>query len=745
MSKLQAQGLNAPDPVEIAGRYSAIRDRSRDLARPLNAEDQCIQSMPDTSPTKWHLAHTTWFFETFILKAFADGYAEFNPNYNYLFNSYYEQIGARHARPERGMLTRPPLADIHAYRDHVDTAMKAFLETGPTDDVLGLIALGLNHEQQHQELLLTDIKHALSANPLFPAYHPPRPMDATRIRECGWVEHPGGLVEIGHDGNGFAFDCEGPRHKAWLEPFRLANHPVSNGEYIRFIEDGGYTTAELWLADGWTMCQEQGWTAPLYWHGNEDGDWRIFTLSGLRPVDPDAPVCHVSYFEADAFARWAGARLPREAEWEAVAAAQPVVGHFADAGIFHPMPAVNEGHAQMFGDVWEWTQSAYAAYPGYQPAEGAVGEYNGKFMSGQMVLRGGSCVTPEDHTRASYRNFFHPSARWQFSGIRLAKDAAASTVGVDMTDDTQGGFMSDVVTGLSTTPKSLPPKYFYDAEGARLFTEICELDEYYPTRTEIGILTDNAADIAARLGPDVMLIEYGSGALDKVRILLDALDDPVSLCAIDISAEQLSDATNEVRAAYPGLEVLAVEADFTRAVELPQPERTPQSRVAFFPGSTIGNFDPMDAEAFLAGIRQTVGKDGLLLIGVDLKKDAARLIDAYDDARGVTAAFNKNLLTRMNNELGADFDLSLFRHVARYNALAGRIEMHLESVTDQAVNVGTHTFHFAAGETIHTENSYKYAPDEFEALAERTGFEKTAIWCDADNLFAVMLLRVSER
>ncbi len=743
MSKPQVYGLKSPDPVNIAKRYSTVREQSRHLADPLSEEDQCIQSMPDASPTKWHLAHTTWFFETFILKAFAVEYRQFHPDYNFLFNSYYEQIGDRHARPERGMLTRPSLADIHAFRDHVDTAMQAYLETSPADDVLNLIELGLNHEQQHQELLLTDIKHALSRNPLFPAYQAPRPMDASRVRENGWADHPGGLIEIGFAGDGFAFDCEGPRHKVWLEPFRLATHPVCNGEYIRFIEDGGYRTAELWLSDGWAMCQEQGWKAPLYWQENDDDTWHIFTLSGLRPIDPDAPVCHVSYYEADAFARWAGARLPRETEWEAIAASQDQDGHFADANIFHPLPSTTRGIAQMFGDVWEWTASAYAAYPGYQPAEGAVGEYNGKFMSGQMVLRGGSCVTPEGHIRAEYRNFFHPWARWQFSGIRLAKDAPASVIGADGPDDSEtGSFIGDVIQGLGTTPKRISPKYFYDAEGARLFTEICELDEYYPTRTEIGILNDNTADIANRLGPDVMLIEYGSGALDKVRILLDALDDPVSLCAIDISAEQLQEAANEVRSAYPGLDVLAVAADFTRAVDLPSPKRTPKSRVAFFPGSTIGNFDPADAEAFLGAICQTVGKDGMLLVGVDLKKDPARLVDAYDDSSGVTEAFNKNLLSRINRELGADFNLSLFRHIARYNALAGRIEMHLESCTDQIVHIDGHDFHFAAGETIHTENSYKFTLQEFEDMAASAGFDKITSWTDDDSLFAVVLLRV---
>lgn len=744
MSTRLAQGSRKTRPIDIAKRYTRIREQSIALAKPLSAEDQCIQSMADTSPTKWHLGHTTWFFETFILKQFAEAYEEFDASYNFLFNSYYELIGARHERPKRGMLTRPPLGDIHAYRNHVDTAMRGYLDTSPKTDVLKLIELGLNHEQQHQELLLTDIKHALSCNPLFPAYHRPRPHDATRNRESAWVSHPGGLLQTGHTGDAFAFDCEGPRHKVWLEPFRLATHPTTNGEYIRFIDDGGYEKAEYWLSDGWAKCQQEGWSSPAYWHRDEAGSWRIFTLSGLRPVDPDSPVCHVSYYEADAYARWAGARLPREAEWEVMSADLKPEGHFADANVFHPMPATSEGLAQMFGDVWEWTQSAYSAYPGFATAEGAVGEYNGKFMSGQMVLRGGSCVTPEDHIRASYRNFFPPWARWQFSGIRLAADAEhTSSKGPDPKDAAPSTFLDDVLRGLGASPKRLAPKYFYDALGAQLFTEICTLDEYYPTRTEIGILTDNAADIADKLGSEVMLVEYGSGALDKVRILLDALQDPVSLCAIDISAEQLKAATEEVQAAYPQLDVMAVEADFTHAIDLPKPKRKPSSRVAFFPGSTIGNFDPANARSFLDGIRQTLGKDGMLLIGVDLKKDVSRLIAAYDDAKGVTAAFNKNLLTRINNELGGDFDLTLFRHMARYDSTRGRIEMHLESCTDQQVHVGTVPFRFAAGETIHTENSYKFTPQEFEALAASAGFEPIKMWRDAGQLFAVMLFRVA--
>ncbi|HER33949.1 MAG TPA: ergothioneine biosynthesis protein EgtB, partial [Halothiobacillaceae bacterium] len=394
MQKTKQRSVARPD--RLAERYAEVRARSMALARPLSAEDQCVQSMPEVSPTKWHLAHTTWFFETFILCPGMSEYGIFRDAYNYLFNSYYEQVGPRHARPERGLLTRPSLGEVHAYRDHVDSAIQAFLDADPDADALALIELGLHHEQQHQELMLTDIKHVLSCNPLYPAYHAPRPRERRCRREATWIDHPGGLVEIGHHGAGFAFDCEGPRHRVWLEPFRLASRPVTNGEYLEFIEDGGYRRPELWLSDGWTACRSDGWRAPLYWYHDDEHGWRIFTLSGLRPIDPDSPVCHVSYFEADAYARWAGRRLPTEAEWEVVAAGcDPDEGHFADGGAYHPLPAQADGLAQMFGDVWEWTRSAYAPYPGFRPAAGAVGEYNGKFMSGQMVLRGGSCATPE--------------------------------------------------------------------------------------------------------------------------------------------------------------------------------------------------------------------------------------------------------------------------------------------------------------------------------------------------------------
>jgi ergothioneine biosynthesis protein EgtB len=407
--------------------FAAIRRASETLAAALSAEDQAIQSMPDVSPTKWHLAHTTWFFETFLVKPFDPAYREFDPAFAYLFNSYYEAAGPRHPRPQRGLLSRPGVERIAAYRDHVTAAMLRVIEEAGSAawrEAAPLVELGIHHEQQHQELILMDIKHVFSMNPLLPAYQPPcRAAPPAMPPQPGWLDHDGGAVEIGHAGSGFAFDNEGPRHTVWLDPFRLASHPVSCGDFLGFIADGGYRRAELWLSDGWAAVNEHGWQAPLYWR-EADGEWRLFTLSGERPVEAAEPVCHVSFYEADAFARWAGHRLPTEAEWEIAAQGVPLAGNLADSGIYHPGPDANPrpGLRQMIGDVWEWTASPYIAYPRFRAAAGAIGEYNGKFMSNQMVLRGGAAVTPPGHMRVTYRNFFPPAARWAFSGLRLAED-----------------------------------------------------------------------------------------------------------------------------------------------------------------------------------------------------------------------------------------------------------------------------------------------------------------------------------
>jgi ergothioneine biosynthesis protein EgtB len=410
---------------DLHRRVAAVRDASEVLAAPLGAEDQTVQSMPDVSPTKWHLAHVSWFFETFILKPLDPGYRVFDPVFEYLFNSYYEAVGPRHPRPARGLLSRPGLARILAYRRHVDGGIADFIERADPAAwraAAPLLELGLQHEQQHQELILMDIKHVFSVNPLLPAYRPPAPENSSPEAAFGWVEFEGGLVEIGHDARGFAFDNETPRHRVWLDPFRLATRPVSCGDWLRFIAEDGYRRPDFWLSDGWATVVAEGWEAPLYWRRGDDG-WSVFTLCGERPLDPAEPVCHVSFYEADAFAKWQGRRLPSEAEWEVAAASLPVAGNFADRGRFHPSAASGgPGLRQMFGDVWEWTASPYVAYPHFRAAAGAVGEYNGKFMSGQMVLRGGAAVTPAGHVRASYRNFFPPSARWVFAGLRLAED-----------------------------------------------------------------------------------------------------------------------------------------------------------------------------------------------------------------------------------------------------------------------------------------------------------------------------------
>ena len=421
------------DRASLRQRFEAIRLESEVLASRLTPEDQSIQSMPDVSPTKWHLAHTTWFFETFVLSPFAAAYRVFDPAFHYLFNSYYEAEGPRHPRPQRGMLSRPSCDDVAAYRDHVGAAMSALIEGASPEiwaEVAPRVELGLHHEQQHQELILMDIKHVFSLNPLLPAYQPPRRRAAGTATPLAWVDFAGGLVQIGHVGGGFAFDNETPRHRVWLEPFRLANRPVTCGEFAEFVAAGGYREPEFWLSDGWAAVQQQGWEAPLYWRA-AGGGWRLFTLSGEKRLDPAEPVVHVSFYEADAYAKWAGKRLPSEAEWELAAERAPLAGNLGDSRRYHPAAdggpeGVGEefgGLRQLIGDVWEWTASPYTPYPRFRAVSGAIGEYNGKFMSNQMVLRGGAAVTPADHIRATYRNFFPPAARWAFSGLRLAEDA----------------------------------------------------------------------------------------------------------------------------------------------------------------------------------------------------------------------------------------------------------------------------------------------------------------------------------
>lgn len=403
---------------EIQALFASVRARTDALVEPLAPEDMMIQSMTDASPAKWHLAHTTWFFEEFILKPRVASYRSPDDRFAFLFNSYYVQAGPRHARDKRGLVSRPDGKAVREFRRVVDDAIQTLLteDRDDRDEIAELVELGCHHEMQHQELLVTDLLHGLSYNPLLPTYREPGPAAVTQEVPLTWTRHAGGLTEIGHNGEGFAYDCEGPRHKVWLDPYEIADRPVTNRDWIAFIEDGGYDRTPLWLMEGWATRESEEWDTPLYWW-QDHGAWWTYTLRGPQPVNLDAPVCHVSYYEADAFARWAGARLPTEAEWEVAFRDRPIGGNFLESGALRPLPG-----GSPWGDVWEWTQSHFSPYPGFRPPSGAIGEYNGKFMVNQFVLRGGSCATPERQMRPTYRTFFYPHQRWQMLGLRLARD-----------------------------------------------------------------------------------------------------------------------------------------------------------------------------------------------------------------------------------------------------------------------------------------------------------------------------------
>ncbi len=733
-------------PSTLGGHFRAVRAETELLAAPLAAEDQAIQSMPDASPTKWHRAHTSWFFETVILRRFAPDYSLFDPSYAYLFNSYYESLGARHPRAERGLITRPSASEIGDYRAHVDHAMTSLLEEtaiGSDARVGALTELGIHHEQQHQELLLTDILHAFSKNPRHPPYGPYFPALVRGSVPMAFIDIDGGEVEIGHDGEDFAFDNERPRHRVLLEPYRMANRAVTNGEWAEFIADGGYRNPILWLSDGWAAACSEGWEAPLYWK-NIDSVWHAMTLSGMRPVDLHAPVTHISFYEADAYARWCGKRLPTEAEWEhAHGVAGDTKGNLSAARYYRPLSAQNGSAVlkQMIGDVWEWTASPYAPYPGFAPLSGAVAEYNGKFMINQMVLKGGSCATPNNHIRPSYRNFFYPHQRWQFSGLRLAQDCPTPKRSTRQANETDrsASFLNSIYSGLSATPKQLSCKYFYDAEGSRLFDLICELPEYYPTRTEIALLQKIAPDLAERIADGSALVEFGTGSETKAEILLKSTSKLTAYVPIDISADHLHRLAKRVAHNYRRVKVFPVAGDFTKDVTLPT-DVDASPLVGFFPGSTIGNFEPLDAEDLLKSCKRVLGNGNHLLLGVDLVKEVDTLLAAYDDSAGMTSAFNKNILGHINRAFDADIDLTSFSHRAVWNDEKSRIEMHLVSTRAQTLNIGGRSFSIAEGETIHTENSHKYTVKRISELAERAGWSVEQTWQSESPSFAVLLL-----
>ena len=717
--------MNAPS--RIADRtaddlmaFRIVRAALPILAEGLSPEDLAAQSMPDCSPGKWHLAHTSWFFEALILGE-EPGYRPVDPRFQTLFNSYYEALGPRVDRLARGLMTRPSLDEVLAYRREVDRRMTGWLREGPTDPRrLYLFTLGLNHDQQHQELFLMDLLNLMACSPLDPAAYPAEPRARPVQRALGGTSRfDGGLVEIGHGGAGFAFDNEGPAHRVWLEPYALANDLVSNADWFAFIADGGYARPELWLSDGWATVQAETWDAPLYWRRDGDG-WTTMSLAGLSPVDPAAPVRHLSFYEADAYARWAGKRLPTEAEWE------------------HAIRCRPETFSNAFGEVWQWTASAYAPYPGFQPTEGTASEYNGKFMANQMVLRGSSFATPEGHARVSYRNFFYPHQRWAFTGLRLAEDAPAPLVRATDRGET-ARFRRDLIAGLSRSPKVASPKWFYDAEGSRLFEAITRLPEYYPTRQEAALLRRVAPDWAARFGPEAALVEFGSGASEKTRIVLDAASDLGAYVPIDISADALDAAARRIAEAYPALTVTPLVGDFLHLGALPVGIGQGR-RVGFFPGSTIGNLERDEAIAFLTAARGLLGPDALFIVGVDLVKAPETLIAAYDDSAGVTAAFNRNLLVRANRELGAGFDVDSFAHRAVWNATASRMEMHLEATRDMTVLLDGRRIAFRRGETIHTESSRKYTGDSVRELAEAAGWTVAGFETSPDPAVALALL-----
>lgn len=598
-----------------------------------------------------------------------------------------------------------------------------------------------------------DAKHVLAQHPSPSAYRHRLHTDTVGVAPAAWHTVRGGVAGIGDDGSSsFVFDNESPRHQVLVPDFEMSTRLVTAGEWLSFMSDGGYERSEFWLSEGWALVKDKGWECPLYWQLIDDV-WNVFTLDGLRPVDPSEPVCHVSMFEADAYASWSSARLPTEFEWELAAKSTSLEGNLLERFSLHPRPSlVRTGIQQLFGDTWEWTSSAYLPYPRFSVANGAVGEYNGKFMSNQNVLRGGSALTPPDHVRATYRNFFPAASRWIMTGVRLVRDTKESPIQVDVHLDTawsQPALEQDVRAGLSQTKKVLPPKWFYDDLGSDLYDQITRVEEYYPARTETTILNAQAVAIAELVQADT-LIELGSGTSSKTKVVMDAMRSEGSLrtyVPFDVADETLREASEELVERHPGLLVNGVVGDFEH--HLPQIPVGGTNLVMLL-GGTIGNFLPEPRATFLKGIADLMNRGDYFLLGTDLVKDVARLEAAYDDAQGVTAAFNKNVLQVINDRLDADFDLSAFEHVSVFDADNEWIEMRLRSTVEQTVSIPALdlTVAFAEGEEMRTEVSAKFRRAGIAEELATAGLELVEWYTDDNNDFGLSLSRkvgVSQR
>jgi dimethylhistidine N-methyltransferase len=726
---------NATTPRHDLGQVRALTER---LAAPLSPEDQVVQSMPDASPTSWHRAHTTWFFEEFLLGP--AGMPAYDATFRYLFNSYYEAVGPRHPRAQRGLITRPGTAEIARYRRYVDEQLMRLCDDGPSPEQAEVLVLGMNHEQQHQELLVMDAKHLLSRHPFGPAYAERPPDPSTSATPLTWRSVDGGLVEVGHAGDGFAYDNEGPRHRVWLQPFEIAERAVTNQDWLAFVDDGGYRRAELWLSDGWRAVTESRWASPEYWQ-LQDGAWSTWTLAGPRPLDPAEPVCHVSFYEADAYARWAGARLPTEQEWEL--AARPVAhlrGQLLDPSRLHPGPA----GPHMVGDVWEWTSSAYL------PTRSSV-----RPREPSASTTASSCATSTCCAAPAARR--RPATNGSPTGTssRRAPAGPSPACGWPGHDGTPHGARRHhrragprtaarrPARGPGAGPAVDPAEVVLRREGEPAVRADHRAARVLPDPHRGGAARSARPEIARRTAAGT-LVEIGSGASRKTRLLLDALTAggrPLTFVPIDVSVEMLEAAARSIAADYPSVAVTAIAADFDAPLSALPGE--PGSRLVVFLGSTIGNLPPAQRRAFLAGLRARLSPGDRFLLGADLVKDPERLVAAYDDAAGVTAQFNRNVIAVLARELDLDLDPQDFSHVVRWDRAEERIEMRLRARRDISVAVDGVVLALRRGQELLTETSAKFRVAALQDELADAGLQPEQSWTDPAGDYALLLSTVA--